>query len=218
LTRLPTYEPAAFTASTTNPPPPHPTPHTQGLHYAEVQGFCSKAEWRGPLFRVPITVVRPRRLPEAPAPAPPAASATSSGTAAAPGVTPAPDAAPAGGPAAAGGGAFAEGDGGAAWGGAAAGGGDASTVGGHPPPYTLRLGPVQLQAGREVREFVAVPDGATWAEATFKAGEYDTPKLFLIRWGQGVGRQQPAMAGLLSRERGPVARCFGMETWSCPCC
>ncbi len=28
---------------------------------------------------------------------------------------------------------------------------------------------------------MAVPAGATWAEATFKAGEFDTPKLFLIR-------------------------------------
>lgn len=26
-----------------------------GLHYAEVQGLDAVAEWRGPLFRVPIT-------------------------------------------------------------------------------------------------------------------------------------------------------------------
>jgi tripeptidyl-peptidase-2 len=151
---------------------PPPTA-TQGLHYAEVQGFDSKAEWRGPLFRLPITVIRPRRLPESPAPPPPAASATAAGPAAAPGVTPAPD----GGALAASNAGWSEGDGG--------GGGFAvaTTNGGgqHPPPYTLKLGPVELSAGKEVREFVAVPDGATWAEATFKGGEFDTPKLFLIR-------------------------------------
>ena len=164
-------------------PPPTTNPH-QGLHYAEVQAFDAAAEWRGPLFRVPITVIKPLRLPESPAPPPPAASATAAAVAAAPGVTPAPDAESSGrggaGAAAAGAGAggWAEGDGGgASYGGGGAGGGGA---GAH-QPYTLRLGPLALAAGAEVRRFVAVPQGATWAEAVVRGGEYDTPKLFLVR-------------------------------------
>ena len=50
-----------------------PTSLPQGLHYAEVQGFDAAAEWRGPLLRVPITVVKP--LPLAPPPPAPAGAA-----------------------------------------------------------------------------------------------------------------------------------------------
>ena len=39
-----------------------PTSLPQGLHYAEIRGYDANAEWRGPLFRVPITVVRPLLL------------------------------------------------------------------------------------------------------------------------------------------------------------
>jgi hypothetical protein len=34
-----------------------------GLHYAEVQGWDTSAEWRGPLFKVPCTVCKPHVLP-----------------------------------------------------------------------------------------------------------------------------------------------------------
>lgn len=39
-----------------------PTGLPEGLHYTEVQAFDALAEWRGPLFRLPITVVRPLDL------------------------------------------------------------------------------------------------------------------------------------------------------------
>lgn len=54
-------------------------------------------------------------------------------------------------------------------------------AGGVLPPHTLRLGPVSLKPGQEVRHFVAVPAGATWAELLVRAGNYDTPKVFLLR-------------------------------------
>ncbi|KAJ3680504.1 hypothetical protein LUZ60_016782 [Juncus effusus] len=36
-----------------------PTGITEGLHYYEVYGTDSKASWRGPVFRVPVTVIKP---------------------------------------------------------------------------------------------------------------------------------------------------------------
>jgi tripeptidyl-peptidase-2 len=54
-------------------------------------------------------------------------------------------------------------------------------AGGALPPHTLKLGPVRLTPGQEVRHFVAVPAGATWAELLVRAGGYDTPKVFLLR-------------------------------------
>jgi len=58
--------------------------------------------------------------------------------------------------------------------------------GGGLPPHTLRLGPVSLRPGQEVRQFVAVPAGATWAELMVRADDYDTPRVFLIRCGAVV--------------------------------
>ena len=64
--------------------------------------------------------------------------------------------------------------------GAADPGGSGGLSGGLLGPHTLRLGPLGLAAGQEVRHFVQVPAGATWGELVLKAGPYDTPKTFLI--------------------------------------
>ena len=65
---------------------------------------------------------------------------------------------------------------------AAVGNGGSGGEGGVLPPHTLHLGPVKLSPGQEVRHFVGVPAGATWAELLVRAGGYDTPRVFLIRW------------------------------------
>ncbi|XXG85157.1 hypothetical protein AAC387_Pa11g0297 [Persea americana] len=39
-----------------------PTKLSDGLHYYEVYGIDCKAPWRGPLFRVPITITKPKIL------------------------------------------------------------------------------------------------------------------------------------------------------------
>lgn len=36
-----------------------PTNLSDGLHYYEVYGVDSKAPWRGPLFRIPVTITKP---------------------------------------------------------------------------------------------------------------------------------------------------------------
>ena len=33
-----------------------------GLHYYEVYGIDCKAPWRGPLFRIPITITKPKAV------------------------------------------------------------------------------------------------------------------------------------------------------------
>ncbi|GMN44594.1 hypothetical protein TIFTF001_013779 [Ficus carica] len=40
----------------------NPTNLSEGLHYYEVYGIDCKAPWRGPLFRVPITVTKPKAV------------------------------------------------------------------------------------------------------------------------------------------------------------
>lgn len=109
-----------------------PTALPEGLHYAEVQGFDASAEWRGPLFRVPITVIRPVIVSMQPGKLalPPAAGGTGAAL-------------------------------------------EAGT--------TLRLGSVLFEPGKEERRFIAVPDGATWAELRLRAQDNDTPKGFMIR-------------------------------------
>jgi hypothetical protein len=39
-----------------------PAKISSGLHYYEVYGIDYKAPWRGPIFRVPITVIKPITL------------------------------------------------------------------------------------------------------------------------------------------------------------
>jgi hypothetical protein len=140
-----------------------PTKLPPGLHYAEVHGCLPDQEWRGPLFRVPITVIKPQDLLTSP-------DIDTTESAAAAGVvvqTPS----GVGGPQSAAAG--------------SSGSSSSESVGGALPPHTVRLGPVKLTPGQEMRHFVAVPAGATWAELLVRAGDYDTPKVFLIRW---VGR------------------------------
>ena len=36
-----------------------PTNLSEGLHYYELYGVDCKAPWRGPLFRIPITITKP---------------------------------------------------------------------------------------------------------------------------------------------------------------
>lgn len=36
-----------------------PTNLSEGLHYCEVYAVDCKAPWRGPIFRVPITITKP---------------------------------------------------------------------------------------------------------------------------------------------------------------
>ena len=39
-----------------------------------------------------------------------------------------------------------------------------------------RLGTLHFQAGTELRRFIDVPEGASWAEMSIKAGPHDTPR------------------------------------------
>ncbi|KAF6251901.1 subtilase family-domain-containing protein [Scenedesmus sp. NREL 46B-D3] len=133
-----------------------PTALPAGLHYAEVLAVNPDQEWRGPLFRVPVTVVKPQDLLQSPD----IDAATAAVSAAAVEQPPA---------------GFRD-----AVGGAAAGGGAAAAAG-DVPPHTLRLGPLALQPGQELRHFVVAPAGATWAEMVIRAGSYDTPKVYMVR-------------------------------------
>eukprot|EP00798_Chlamydomonas_sp_ICE-L_P009787 gene9786-7671_t len=52
------------------------------------------------------------------------------------------------------------------------------------PGSNILLGPLNFKPGTEHRHFYEVPHGATWAEVVFRAGDHDTPKLFLLRASQ----------------------------------
>ncbi|KAK9809052.1 hypothetical protein WJX72_008467 [[Myrmecia] bisecta] len=139
-----------------------PSQLAEGLHYAEVVGVDSKAPWRGPLFRLPITVIKPLRLTSSPD------EASTSGRT---------DAAPHSGnnraaPEATNGNS------------SSSTGNQASQAGGRLGPrrdYVARLGQIAFTAGREVRRFVEVPEGAAWAEMRIRADEHDTPRSFMVR-------------------------------------
>lgn len=151
-----------------------------GLHYAEVHGLLPDQEWRGPLFRVPITLIKTQQdLLTAPDIDPVEAAAAAAVVVQTPsGASSGPQAAAA---------AVADtstvGSVSEAVGASGSGGGGGVSGGGGLPPHTLRLGPVSLRPGQEVRHFVAVPAGATWAELMVRADDYDTPRVFLIRCG-----------------------------------
>jgi len=93
----------------------NPTGLPEGLHYAEVLAYDMLARWRGPLFRVPITVAMPVQ-------------------------------------------------------------GDPTSANGSKPSsskFTYSLGPFDFAPGHEVRQFIATPEGATWAEISLSAGQHE---------------------------------------------
>jgi len=153
-----------------------------GLHYAEVHGLLPDQEWRGPLFRVPITVIKTQDLLTAPDIDPVEAAAAAAVVVQTPSGSSGPQAAAAA--------AVAHtsmvGSATEAVAASSSGAGGGVSGGGGLPPHTLRLGPVSLRPGQEVRQFVAVPAGATWAELMVRADDYDTPRVFLIRCGAVV--------------------------------
>ncbi|GMH33052.1 hypothetical protein BSKO_00886 [Bryopsis sp. KO-2023] len=95
-----------------------PTGLKEGVHYAEVQGSDVAAPWRGPLFRVPVTVVVPGE-------APPSTNGT-----------------------------------------------------GPTDTCFFSLGKTSFSPGKELRRFISVPTGATWAEVTMRAGQHTGTKVF----------------------------------------
>lgn len=158
-----------------------------GLHYAELLAFAEGQEWRGPLARVPVTVIRPEAL--RPTPMAGVAGGAGSSSAAAAGEV------AAGGPQAA---APAEGGGDNGSGGLMLLGADSSSsrpgpghYGSSPAPHTFSWHGVATAAGQELRRFVVVPGGATWAELSVRAGKFDTPRLFLLRASQLVPSARP---------------------------
>lgn len=89
-----------------------PTELPPGAHYAEVQGFDAESPGRGPMFRVPVTVIRADEMPT---------------------------------------GEF------------------------DPAENTLEFAPGQI-----VRQFIAVPAGATWADLTLKLNSTGGPRRFMV--------------------------------------
>lgn len=43
-----------------------PTTLSDGLHYYELYGVDCKAPWRGPLFRIPVTITKPKAVKSRP--------------------------------------------------------------------------------------------------------------------------------------------------------
>lgn len=43
-----------------------PTKLSDGLHYYEVYGVDCKAPWRGPIFRIPVTITKPMTIKNRP--------------------------------------------------------------------------------------------------------------------------------------------------------
>jgi len=124
-----------------------PTGLDQGLHYAEIQGFDAVDEWRGPLFRIPVTVIKPLTLAALPgsilAPSTASSTAATSTTTTINGV---------------------------------------SIVGYQPHGAVVDLGNESFVPGKEMRRFVGVPAGATWAELKLKASDSTTtPKSYMVR-------------------------------------
>jgi tripeptidyl-peptidase II len=117
-----------------------PTGLEQGLHYAEIQGFDAVDEWRGPLFRIPVTVIKPLMLAALPGSILAPAGANASNNAI------------------------------------------NSTTLYEPHGAVVDLGNESFVPGKEMRRFVGVPAGATWAELKLKASESTTTqKAYMVR-------------------------------------
>ncbi|CAK0779170.1 hypothetical protein CVIRNUC_004710 [Coccomyxa viridis] len=104
----------------------------EGLHFAEISASDSTAPWRGALFRVPVTVIKPARVGDSNSSGPSGVASVES----------------------------AERDDG---------------------QHVCRLGWMEFRAGQEVRSFVAVPEGARWAELRLRAGAHEQPRGFMVR-------------------------------------
>ncbi|KAH0452237.1 hypothetical protein IEQ34_019536 [Dendrobium chrysotoxum] len=123
-----------------------PTKLNHGLHFYEVYGIDCKAPWRGPLFRIPITITKPL--------------------------------APLG------------------------------------QPPLISFSDVSFSPGHIERRFVAVPIGATWAEATVRTAGFDTARRFFIdavqicplkrpiKWGSVVTFSSPSLKSFLIPVKG----------------
>ncbi|GFR48785.1 hypothetical protein Agub_g10733, partial [Astrephomene gubernaculifera] len=134
-----------------------PTRLSPGLHTGEVVALQLSARSRGPLFRLPVTLVKPLQLLPGPGLQGADAGAAHAAVAVASG--------------------YSSSDSGKDGNGSGGNGnGKGAAVGG-----MVSLGPLSLAPGAEFRSFLAVPPGASWAELTLRSAPYDNPKLLLLR-------------------------------------
>lgn len=105
----------------------------EGVHYGEVRGTIAGEEWRGPIFRVPVTVVKPTNIKSMMTALERHGSDVSS---------------------------------------------QRDLVGSN---YDLEFGKIDFTPGLEVRRFVAVPEGTTWAELRLTSVSGETQKHYMVR-------------------------------------
>ncbi|XP_024527545.1 tripeptidyl-peptidase 2 [Selaginella moellendorffii] len=120
-----------------------PTNLKPGVHYAEVVGIDCMAPWRGPLFRVPVTIVKPVQVTEVP-----------------------------------------------------------------PAVSFLKL---IFSPGHVERRFIAVPEGATWAEMTVRTSNFDTPRKFFLNAVQLQRSARPSVWESILTLTAPCSKSFAFS-------